>query len=315
MSQATYMYQVNYQSYEKDLCMMERRALFGKVQEEKVFFSSVFVRPSVSAFIKKRLEIIYSGKSLQAIIDQLSEDVFEAEAFKVEFTSFTFEEIHMSQRRSICEAIGLNIKGLPDFKQPKYVYGVTVYEGVWYFGLLSENDNKWKAHKDKPYTYSSSLGINLAKSLVNIASQGDVQRRLIDPCCGVGTVLLEAAFAGYKIVGSEINYKVAKNARNNLTHYGYQVEVFRQPIQEIEIDYDVSIIDLPYGNFSPVTQEEMKAIICSGLGIAPKMVLVSSVELSDVLHDEGIEIVDQCLVSKKATKSFERYVWLCQRLE
>ncbi|MBC3798624.1 SAM-dependent methyltransferase, partial [Acetobacterium tundrae] len=34
-----------------------------------------------------------------------------------------------------------------------------------------------------------------------MAGNGDTSKRLIDPCCGVGTVLLEGIWAGYDIIG------------------------------------------------------------------------------------------------------------------
>ena len=40
--------------------------------------------------------------------------------------------------------------------------------------------------------FSNSLDIRLARTLINIAGENDQTKTMIDPCCGMGTVVLEA---------------------------------------------------------------------------------------------------------------------------
>ena len=44
---------------------------------------------------------------------------------------------------------------------------------------------------------------------------------LIDPCCGVGTVVIEALDLGIKVKGCEISKQMAYNARENVEFLGY----------------------------------------------------------------------------------------------
>lgn len=62
---------------------------------------------------------------------------------------------------------------------------------------------------------SGMLPPKLARMMVNLAS-GPVDETLLDPFCGSGTVLNEAAHLGYrKIVGSDISPKAVSDAKEN----------------------------------------------------------------------------------------------------
>ena len=44
----------------------------------------------------------------------------------------------------------------------------------------------------------------MARALVNIATCDDKRLSIIDPCCGVGTVVIEALDLGFNIKGYEL---------------------------------------------------------------------------------------------------------------
>lgn len=306
-----YIYNVNYQVYEEDLCALEIRSLFNYNLDGKVFFSSKQVDPSISPFLKNRLEIIYKTSSFSDIIELIIKDKITSHDFIVKYLELFSGDPYVKKRKEICKEIGLRIQGFPSFSSPKTTFGITFYKGSWYFGILVANNPKWKEHNTKPYSYSSSLGINIAKVLLNIAGNGDFSKRLIDPCCGVGTVLLEGFFAGYDIRGWEIKSKVAENARGNLLHFNYPPKVTTGDIQDIEESFDVSIVDLPYGNFSHTTVDNQVKIIRNAKRISKKLVLVSSNDITNQILEEKLKITDYCEVSKNENGSFVRYIWVC----
>lgn len=306
-----YIYNVNYQSYEKELCILEIKALFGGGCEKKVCFSHIEINPSISPYIKNRLKILCEVESLDEVVQWILDREMMSSEFVVKYYRLISDDPEFKNRRKICEAIGLSIKGLPNFTEPKIIYGITCYNNHWYFGELSINNRLWKVHNKKPYSYSSSLSINIAKAIANIASGGDPTKKIIDPCCGVGTVIIEGMFAGYNIEGREINPKVAKYARANLAYYNYQTEVTTGDIGAIKETYDASIVDLPYGKFSSASTEDRMYIIREALRISKKVVLVVSKDIRERLLDEGVTIEDYCKVSKKSIKSFTRYIIVC----
>ena len=311
MESHQYLYTLNYPLHEKELCNLEIRALFNLDAEEKVIISDVKIDPSISPYLRARLQMTIESDTYEGILQLVFEANIIDSQFLVKYARTGLMDPPFKNRRVYCKDLGLLIQGLPSFDTPNQLYGITAYKGLWYFGELIEKDNQWKKHQDKPYPYSSSLGINMAKALVNIASKGNKNNTLIDPCCGVGTVLLEAAYSNYKIVGWDINPLVADNARKNLSHYHYDILVTKGDIGEINSHYDAAIIDLPYGNFTSASDEERLMILRKGKVICDQLVVVSQIDIKDLLVKEDLNIVDSCLVGKPRKSDFYRYIYVC----
>jgi len=308
----TYLYNVKHREYEGDLCALEIKALFNFVLKEKVFFAHKEVNPSISPYIKNRLQIIYRFPRLEDLIEEIKKDGIRADDFFVKYISLTKDDCYVKERKKISKRVGYVITGFPSFLNPKIVFGVAFYENEWFFGVLEENNPKWREHNEKPYTYSSSIDMNVAKAIINIGTKGDHSKSVVDPCCGIGTVLLEGHFAGYDICGWEINDKVAESARGNLVHFHYPANVTTGDIQDIEAGYDVSIVDLPYGNFSPTTKENQRKIIYHAKRISKRVVLVSSEDMTEELSNHSFNIIDHCCLNKRGNKQFVRHVWVCE---
>jgi len=312
MELCNYLYSLNYPEFEKELCALEVKSLFNDSMGDKVFFTNTKIDPSVSPFLRNRIEVLFSHSSFKELVELVDSEELHATDFMVKYVKLYDQDPSFQMRRSYCKQLGSIIHGEPLYISPKKIFGITFYKEMWYFGVLTQNDIIWKEHRDKPYSYSSSIGINIAKVLVNIAGNGDMSKRIVDPCCGVGTVLLESAFAGYSIKGWEINGKVAENARGNLKHFNCNVQVITGDIKDIDEVFDASIIDLPYGNFSMTTQEELQSILKNAKRISKKTILVSAKDISEEIKNENLVILDRCEVVKNKNNDFTRYVWVCE---
>ncbi len=321
------MYNVNYSEYEKSLCSIELRALFNRQFDEKIFFSDVKVDPNWSAFIKNRFRIIHQVAEYDELLSYLEGYQDLKADFTVKYLKLVSGDPNGANRNSLCkEAIVRLSKNAslenkkdrnqndknPNYENPTIVYGITQFEGVWYFGELVKNQSLWRKHNNRPYTYSNSLKINMAKVLINIAGQGDLSKRIIDPCCGAGTVLLEGCFAGYSIVGSDISWKTAKNARENLEFFGYNTKALKQDIQKITDHYDSSIVDLPYGLYSSTSYEDQKMILENAKRISDRVIIISSEDISGMLEEIQLKLIDSCNFLKSVNRKFTRYIWVCQ---
>ena len=309
---ANYLYNIRFSEFETELCKLEFKALFGFELDEKIFVTHKLINPSISPYIKNRLEVIYKASDLEDILKYIIKDHLKAEDFMVKYIQLYKEDDHFKQRKEICKKVGYVITGEPDFKDPKIKFGVLYFNNEWYLGLLEENNPKWRDHNNKPHSYSSSLGINVAKAILNIGAGGDFNKTIIDPCCGVGTVLLEAGFAGYNISGWEINKKVAWNARENIAHFKYPIKVTIGDIKDVDEEYDVSIVDLPYGNFSLTTKDNQIKIIEEAKRISKRLVIISSEDISQVLDGLGLKTIEKCSLNKRINKRFMRYIWVCE---
>jgi len=292
---------------EKALCDMEMRALFGKDYQES-FVHDKAIDPSSSPFLRNRLNLELRADNFEDLLILIENQAIVISDFKV----VSLNDQDKNKKRYTEKAIGLRIHGFPNFKSPSIVYGLVEYNDQWYFGRLLSNDSHWRKHKQKPYSYSSSLDIHLAKALVNIAGQGIYDRKLIDPCCGVGTVLLEGHHSGYDIEGLEILPKVAEKAIANLAYYNYDVKVSIGDIGRLNNTYDACIVDLPYGISTHTKDEVIDKIIYDASRLSNRVVYVSTEPIEEKLS-ENMALVDSCLISKGKDYRFKRYVCLCEK--
>jgi predicted RNA methylase len=306
-----YLYNVNYQETDRDLSCLEIKALFDIELEGKVFITTQKKDPSISPFIKNRLDIIYDVASFEAIIEIVEKNRIIADVFNVVYLPLTENDAYLANRRYYCKEVGLRVTGFPNYANPDITFAVAFFNGHWYLGVLNQNNCVWKKHNNRPYSYSSSLNINLAKVLVNLAGNGDFSKKIIDPCCGVGTVLFEGFFSGYNISGRELNEKVSENARINLRHFNYPPKVETGDIRDIQEHYDASIVDLPYGISVETSKAYQMMIVKNALRISDKLVLVSSKDIETDLLKENISITQSCKVTKNMNRDFARYIWIC----
>ena len=303
-----YFYSINYPVFEEELCKMEMRCLFNQSPGEKYLFSDIYIDISRSPFIKDMISIVYEEDSLEEIIQNIIRDKLAYDDFKVCYVRLENGNIDYKERlRSISE-IGFVIIGEPQMHKPKIMIGITKINGRWIFGKYQRNDYEWHVHDRKPYSYSNSLSLRVARALVNIAVRNDLNCKLIDPCCGVGTVVIEAISMGINVSGYEINKSIAENARKNLEFFGYENVIVNADMNNIGEKYDVSIIDLPYGLFTPTTIEEQTSLIRTARRISNKLVIVTFEDMDKHIIDAGFNIEDKSCVSKG---KFKRYVSIC----
>ncbi|UCD04163.1 MAG: RsmD family RNA methyltransferase [Candidatus Woesearchaeota archaeon] len=76
--------------------------------------------------------------------------------------------------------------------------------------------------KSKPAFHPTILRPWLARLLVNLAR---TKKELLDPFCGTGSVLIEAALIGAKVTGSDLDTRMLKRAKKNLDFYKLKAEL------------------------------------------------------------------------------------------
>ena len=83
---------------------------------------------------------------------------------------------------------------------------------------------------------SGMLPPKLAKIMINLAEQ-DEGATLLDPFCGSGTVLMEAAVMGYKnLIGSDISEKATADSKKNLSWVQKKFQISNFKFQIFEHD-------------------------------------------------------------------------------
>jgi tRNA (guanine10-N2)-dimethyltransferase len=303
-----YFYTINYPVFETQLCKMEMKYLFDIIPEEKSFFSSNHVAPARSAFIKHCLSVMHTAVSLEDIAEWILTNKLHYDDFKLRYIDLEDKSIPYKEKRRIESVVGFNIQGEADVHNPKTLLGITNVDDKWYFGLLEENQSEWNVHHIKPHSYSNALNVRVARSLVNIAAGNNLKLKMVDPCCGVGTVVIEALSMGIDIKGFELNPYIAENAKRNLEHFGYAPVITTGNMHDVTDKFDAAVVDLPYGVFSPTTLEEQLAIINSTRRLADKAVFITFEDMHEHFESAGFRIMDKCQTNKG---TFIRYITIC----
>lgn len=303
-----YLYTTNYSKDEESLCKMEMKCLFNKPLHNKYLVSDFYVDPSRSPFIKKCISIMYTGDTIKQIIAQIENAKLTSINYKVIFINATDEIVGFHDGRKIEFEIGYSILGEAELKKPEIIFGITKITDKWIFGECESNESDWVLHNTKPFSYSNALKVNVCRSLVNIAVGNNVNCSIVDPCCGIGTVLIEAISMSLNIKGYEINPFIGKNAKTNLRYFGYEDVITIGDMHDIKEKFDVAIVDLPYNIFTQITPGEQLAIIESARRIADKMVIITFEDMEMQINSVGFHIDDRCTISKG---TFERHVFIC----
>ncbi|QHW35064.1 RNA methyltransferase [Paenibacillus rhizovicinus] len=291
---------------------MEMRALFGVEARNGYVIIDKNVDPSRSPFLRGRLDVILTAEDPAGIAEQVANAVqLDGQTFKVTFVSggLAFDE-----QRAAEKEIGWRIHGQADMRYPDRLFGVAHVQGRYWFGEYVKSEPMWLKHNDKPQPYSTALGTRVARAVANIAVP-DIRAgvRAIDPCCGIGTVLIEARSMGIDMIGYDLNPLALKGARINLAHFGMPDVVKRADMTLLEPGedgpFDAAVLDLPYNLCSVLPDEERLAMLRSARRLADKVVIVTTEPIDEAISQAGLRITDRCTVRKG---KFQRQVIACE---
>jgi len=291
---------------------MEMRSFFNIDSQSNYLISPIKIDPSRSPFIQDRMEVLFEENSVENI-KTLVKDIINETTFKVvclnDMDLGETKKIPQSERRLIEREIGLCMEGEPDLHEPKIVFGLMLLDGIWYFGKHMKSKSIWLNHLHKPNSYSTALSTRVARAVANIAVPQPQNIRAIDPCCGIGTVVIEALSMGINMEGRDLYYNVCKGSRENIAYFGLTAKITVGPISEVTEHYDVAIIDLPYNLFTHSSTEDQFAILKHARRIADTVVVVTIETIDDMIKGAGFIIKDRCVAKKQ---SFLRQILLCE---
>ncbi len=206
-----------------------------------------------------------------------------------------------------------------DLDAPDDVVRLVVSEENVFFGLhVCETAGfAGRAPTEKPFFKPGSMSPALARSLSNIAGGYD-GRRLLDPTCGTGGVLVESAIAGGRAIGGDASREMVEGARTNLREYCDEsdVRLFVGDARSLPLSdgsVDCAVTDLPYGRASHVegdSAEEVARRVLDELARVVsdegRVVAVSDGWLDDEARAAGFEVVER--VEDRVHRSLTRRV-------
>ncbi len=304
MKQRAYVYAYARHEDEAELCALELRTLLDAPLREGLALSSHKVETDRSPFVKRRLEIACEADTLEGLGQELGSLALDGRTFKVLSMAgdepYTYEE-----HRALERAVGAAIVGRADMRTPELTFGLIRLDGRWRFGPCEDNAALWLKHQSKPQNYSTALPTRVARALVNTAAGREAAGlRLVDPCCGMGTVLVEAMSMGIDIEGFDLNPLAVRGARINLRHFGMPERAAIADMTKLAGHYDAALLDMPYNLCSVLPEAERLALLGSARRLAERAVIISTERLDRELVQAGWTIADQACVRKG---SFTRY--------
>ena len=292
---------------ETELCNLEKKCLFKVVNSQNYFVIENYIDVNRSPFVKYCIKDIMMTNSLENLVELIREKDIAYDDFKVKYLDLD-ESTNFNRRHEIEGIIGYVIRGLARVDAPSIIIGVTCIEGKWMLGIYLKNQGVWRDHNNRPQEYCNALTTRVSRAIVNITVGAKVNCTIIDPCCGVGTVVMEAISMGFDIVGFDINKNISEGAKRNLDFFGYPSVVKHGDIHNLQGHYDIAIVDLPYGILSFINRSEQLALVKSAKALADKIAIISAYDATYDFKNLGLNIIEKCIIPKG---KFKRYLNIC----
>lgn len=116
--------------------------------------------------------------------------------------------------------------------------------------------------RKKPFFHPSAMQAKLARCMVNLANPkaGDI---VLDPFCGTGTTLIEASLIGCRILGLDIQRRMARGTLRNLSHFNIRPDgLVIADVRSLPItNTDCVVTDPPYGISSTTLKRTTKQLV------------------------------------------------------
>ena len=164
--------------------------------------------------------------------------------------------------KKIEEEIGKRISGRVNLEKPENIVRVAVtkriHVGIELYDFKNENFEERKA-RNYPISYPITMHPRFIRAMINLA-RVKKEDKIIDPFCGIGTILIEAGLMNLIPFGSDISDRMIKACKVNLKKFGIEAKLGRYDISEIRGKYDAVITDPPYGRSSSTGGENIKTL-------------------------------------------------------
>lgn len=197
----------------------------------------------------------------------------------------------------------------PDHELRAVFAGETCHLG-W---LVAESDRGYgdRAPTDRPFFQPGSMDPLLARALVNVAGARP-GATVLDPMCGTGGLLIEAALVGADPVGVDAQRKMVRGARENLAEYGgatlLRGDATRLPLRDEAVD--AVVFDAPYGRQSKIERHDLADLVSGALRearrVAPRAVVVGDRSWTDAARDAGWSV--DATFERRVHRSLVRHV-------
>jgi len=147
-----------------------------------------------------------------------------------------------------------------DFSKPENTV-MCIYNENIFVGLNKPIEKFFlRRPKKRAFFTPTTMSPKLSKCLVNLtrAKEND---KILDPFCGSGGILIEAALMNMEIYGTDISYKMVEGSKKNLEFYPRKTIVRGNALDEkFDVKFDGIVTDLPYGRSSYTSDKDLNSL-------------------------------------------------------
>ena len=199
---------------------------------------------------------------------------YAVRVLKLHKDEFTKSIDSLKIEREIGGIIKLKTNAKVNLTKPGILVRVVILENAFFISNVLEMRDREYFQKNRPhlrkYFHPGCMLPKLARAMVNLArvKEGDI---VLDPFCGTGGFLIEAGLIGAKLVGCDIDWRMASGTLINLEEYNLLDKVIKVKrldakcvknfLNELNINkVDAIVTDPPYG-ISTAKKGEIEKIL------------------------------------------------------
>ncbi|XRO76484.1 TIGR01177 family methyltransferase [Methanocaldococcus sp. 10A] len=250
----------------------------GYIDEgHRIVFKYNLEEKSINLADKIVNDFINSFKDFVANIDY--PDIGKSKSFAVRVLKlhkdvFTKSINSLKIEREIGGIIKLKTDAKVNLTKPDVLVRVVILENTFFVSNVLEMRDREYFQKNRPhlrkYFHPGCMLPKLARAMVNLAriKEEDV---VLDPFCGTGGFLIEAGLIGAKLIGCDIDWRMASGTLINLEEYNLLDKVIKvkkldakyvkEFLNELNIEkVDAIVTDPPYG-ISTAKKGEIEKIL------------------------------------------------------
>jgi len=290
-----YFYHYSYEDGEQAIATTLFHLLFPQQIYESYFFSDITYDPNYCVHLHYRIDLLCRADSLEELI--INAQQLPLTSFHLQYLTTT-DDFTYPQRLTITKHIAELLPGTGQLTNAVDTLYWGYHDQCWFIGHKHENHYAYRIRKQRPFQYSNALPTRLCHSIMVLIDQSFIRPSIIDPCCGVGTLLIEGLIAQQRIKGYEINPLIAQHGNANLQHFGLPPVIEIKDMTSSDEHFDLVIMDIPYGHYNPFEYQSQQNLLSHCPQLAPFLLLISLEDPKTSLNQLGYQIIMQTSTTK-----------------
>jgi tRNA (guanine10-N2)-dimethyltransferase len=234
--------------------VLKRRAAFTRLCAQELFTCEAKIASIIKALRATRLDqVLHENESFVVRVRHVREYSSEIDGMVLEqkLGELILEQalqVKVKLRNPDKTLIGILTNG-------KFAFGIKLAE-------IPATPFVDRRPRKRPFFHPSAMQAKLARCMVNLAHP-KMGNLVLDPFCGTGTMLIEAALIGCRVIGLDVQRRMARGTLRNMKHFKVEPEgIIVTDARTLPINrFDCVVTDPPYGTSSTTLKRTTKQIV------------------------------------------------------